>query len=379
MARKSPYRSFPLHLTKDEGFRELSLKAKGLLLTLALHCDLTGLVRFSPGVLAIEANAASQDELSKLLEELETAGWIVADGNAVFVPALLGWSYNYSPANENHRPGVENSVQKIRSPKLIDAFWSTYPEWRDGVASDAPRSRQRIDRDPDAMRDGIGMVSVAYRNGTDIPSLSDHDPEATARTNTNTKTNNSTETPPTALEFARALASQLKAAQAQNPSITANLKAVKADAAAAAELQREGVPLTFALQVTADIGINFAPDSAAPQISSTRYVNKAIIERWSLTGVGQRVLPLRGIQNRRGLRDESRSMEDQAKNRNPEVMAAVKAYMAKLDADLPGAGERWLDDMKARKPADRYLYPFAFESIKTTTAATIVDHEARRS
>src|SRR5690349_7596424 len=122
MARKSPYRPIPLHLKTDDHFRELSLKAKGLFIVLALHCDLAGLARFAPGVLKIYAKATSQVELHRLLEELESAGWIVTDGNAVFIPELLAWSYNFSPANENHRPTVENSVQSIRSEKLVEAF-----------------------------------------------------------------------------------------------------------------------------------------------------------------------------------------------------------------------------------------------------------------
>jgi hypothetical protein len=377
MARRSPYRSFPLRLIKDSRFRLLSLEAKGLLLTLALHAELTGLKRFSPGVLKIEANAASQDQLEGLLDELERANWIVIDGDAVFISDLLSWSPNYSSANENHRPGVEDSVEGILSPALIEAFWNRYPEWRSDSLT-APASPPGPNMN--AMADGMRMGSRRASDSNPIPSTSRRDPEAASGCSSNTKIDNSNEIGPDGAEYARAMARQLSDALTQNPFVTAKLKPVKPDAAAAVELINAGVPLSFALEIASSVGADFRPDPVAEQILSTRYVNKAIVERWHLVRSSDRVLPLKTGARQRNFRDDLQAAADQASNRNPAVIAAVKAHMARLETESPGAGERWLDDLRARKPAERYLYPFAFDVIKAHAASTIgADRETRRA
>lgn len=377
MARRSPYRSFPLRLTKDSRFRLLSLEAKGLLLTLALHAEITGLKRFSPGVLKIEANAVSQDQLEDLLDELERSNWIVTDGEAVFVSDLLGWSPSYSSANENHRPGVEDSVEGILSPALIEAFWNRYPEWRSGSL---PGPALPPKPDANAMGDGMAMGSRRVSDSTQIPSTSVRDPEAASGCSSNTKIDNSNETRPNGTEYAQAMARQLSDALTHNPLVTAKLKPVMPDAAAAVELMNAGIPLSFALEVASTVGSDFRPHPAADQILSTRYVNKAIIERWHLGSSADRVLPLKTSVRHRNFRDDLQSAADQARNKDPEVFAVVKAHIARLETDSPGAGERWLEELKARKPVGRYLYPFAFDDIKADAASTIgADRETRRA
>lgn len=364
------FRSLPLSLSTSDEFRALSPEAKGILLTLLLHCNYTGLGRFHAGVLAIFANAAAE-RLAEILDELEMSGWIITDGLAVFVVDVLSWQVVRS-TNAKHRLGVQRLIGDVHSTKLLSAFAERYPDW----VADPSEAHVEVssvpsgwDRDPIA--NGPSMSPDSHGPSLRRASRRDADQEKAAVSESEEKVQNDSRqhssAPMTAIEYAHTLAKDIEAVQLGGGPSSGSTR-VKADVKAAATLLAAAIPLSFARTIAAEVARTFRPAPESPRIASTHYVSASVIEAWRRRnderepGSSTRRSP-----NGRGVASDE---HDRAMNLDPRVQQAVNDEVQRMNTTEPGSGDAWLASMKAlARPQGRWVIPFAFEWLKHRGAA----------
>ena len=132
MADRGTYRAIKVVLLDGPDFQQLPERARWVFLTLKMSLGPSGIEMHYPEALVHNISAhtgADPDDVRSSLGVLEEHGWIVREGNVIWIAGQLKHDPGLKAENPKHRVSIQKHVAGLPRLRIVQNFIDTHPEF----------------------------------------------------------------------------------------------------------------------------------------------------------------------------------------------------------------------------------------------------------
>ena len=132
MADRGTYRAIKVVLLDGPDFQELPERARWVFLTLKMSLGPSGIEMHYPEALVHNISArtgADPDDVRSSLGVLEEHGWIIREGNVIWIAGQLKHDPGLKAENPKHRASIQKHVAGLPRLRIVRSFIDAHPEF----------------------------------------------------------------------------------------------------------------------------------------------------------------------------------------------------------------------------------------------------------
>ena len=132
MADRGTYRAIKVVLLDGPDFQQLPERARWVFLTLKMSLGPSGIEMHYPEALVHNISArtgADPDDVRSSLGVLEEHGWIVREGNVIWIAGQLKHDPGLKAENPKHRVSIQKHVAGLPRLRIVQSFIDAHPEF----------------------------------------------------------------------------------------------------------------------------------------------------------------------------------------------------------------------------------------------------------
>ena len=132
MADRGTYRAIKIVLMDGPDFQQLPERARWVFLTLKMSLGPSGIEMHYPEALVHNISArtgADPDDVRSSLGVLEEHGWIVREGNVIWIAGQLKHDPGLKAENPKHRASIQRHVAGLPRLRIVRSFIDAHPEF----------------------------------------------------------------------------------------------------------------------------------------------------------------------------------------------------------------------------------------------------------
>ena len=132
MADRGTYRAIKVVLLDGPDFQELPERSRWVFLTLKMSLGPSGIEMHYPEALVHNISArtgADPDDVRSSLSVLEEHGWIIREGNVIWITGQLKHDPGLKAENPKHRVSIQKHVAGLPHLRIVRSFIDAHPEF----------------------------------------------------------------------------------------------------------------------------------------------------------------------------------------------------------------------------------------------------------